>query len=273
MLGCSPSWSSNSSSGWAPRLDRLRWRMSCHRCGLSRNWRRLSCRRGSLRSLRRTKEVAVRPSHLLQRPRPGSSCRWRLWRSSGSRQRRINTRSDGRLRLGQENVSPASGAALLALEPRAQAVEVENVATLELLGRLVWSALHRCARRRSCRRSRRIRRLRRPVLGSVGDRWGGIRRDHLVSTDDARLVSLTLHLRRRGVGVQGVHVLGGTAVANEVLAAGQEGPAGHPYVSEDVEGQAVVRDDDEEEGEVCEQLEQVCGGSAGAPIRIVMDSP
>lgn len=94
-----------------------------------------------------------------------------------------------------EDVAATCGTALLAFEPGAEAVKVEDVAARELLGRLVGAILWR-------------------VLG-LALAW-----DHLLATDNARVVTHTLELLGRSIRVELVHVASCPAVADEVAATG-----------------------------------------------------
>ena len=74
--------------------------------------------------------------------------------------------------------------------------------------------------------------------------------NHLFSTDDTSSIAECLHLLRSGVGVQRIHIASRASVADEIRASRQERAESHVDVSKDMEGQAVVEQDDSEEGEV-----------------------
>jgi len=65
-------------------------------------------------------------------------------------------------------------------------------------------------------------------------------RNHLLPTDDARVVAKRCHVLRRGVGVHRIHVASSTSIPDEIGAPREERPEGHVHVSENMKGQAVV---------------------------------
>jgi hypothetical protein len=113
--------------------------------------------------------------------------------------------------------------ALLAFEPHAQAAEVERMAAGEPLGP--------------------------PACSAVG-------RPELVPADDAD--ALLGHLGGARIRIARLHVARRRPVLDERAEPRDEGARGQVEVAEDVEGQAGVNEDDDEEGEVDDELEKVC---------------
>jgi hypothetical protein len=62
----------------------------------------------------------------------------------------------------------------------------------------------------------------------------------------------------RRVGVELVHVAGGATVAHQVCTARKEAAERHVYVAKNVNGEAIVEEDDNKEDEVGEELGKVC---------------
>lgn len=152
-------------------------------------------------------------------------------------------------------------AALLTLEPAAQAVEVEDVPARQLLRRVVR------ARPRRLDRLLRVIHRRRWLRGGFGrrsrvGRWRCFSRRwaelHVFAADDARLVGHGVHLFAGRVRVQRVHVARRLAEAAEVAHFEEERAQRDVDVAEDVEREAVEREDEAEEEEVGAELEEVC---------------
>ena len=137
-------------------------------------------------------------------------------------------------------------ARLLPLEPRPKAPEVEKVAARELL------------RAHPSRRSAR----------------------HVFSADDAHVVA-GFEFLRGAVREPLVEIRGDFPVSDELADATAEIAKRHVQVAHQVHGQAVVREDDEEEGEVDEQMHEIrheleikheCALVIPPPVHPVVDS-
>lgn len=143
-------------------------------------------------------------------------------------------------------------------------MKVEDMAALELFGRFVRaggagsrSDGSGIGRNGGAIRVGSLVTVRRRIVGGCNSR----RSDHFFPADNARFVSLPLHLLGCGVCVLRIHVPRCTTVAHQILTTGKEGATGHVDVPKDVEWEAIVCDDHEEEGEVREEFEQVCSVS------------
>jgi hypothetical protein len=73
---------------------------------------------------------------------------------------------------------------------------------------------------------------------------------HLLSADDTRPIASPLDLLGAGIWVERIHVAGRSTIADEITDAAEERAECHVDVAENVEGEAVVEEDDGEKGEV-----------------------
>ena len=139
--------------------------------------------------------------------------------------------------------------ALLALEPGAQTLEVEDMAAGELLGRHVRTISRWLLLLVFCT----VRRL-----GFWSRLIGSVTGLHLLAADDASTIG---HLREFSfccVGISPVHVAGSIVVADERAEAGDEGARSDENVTDDVQGKTVEGEDDHEERHVGCELEEIC---------------
>ncbi len=134
-------------------------------------------------------------------------------------------------------VHSPSRTTLLPLQPAPQTMKVKDMPTTQLLRRVIRSGY---------------------LDVSIPFRLPRYANHHLLPTDDARLIAQPLHLFSRSIGVESVHIPRGSTISDQVAASGEEGSKGHVDVSEDVKGDAVVKEDDCEEREVGEEFYEVC---------------
>jgi hypothetical protein len=80
---------------------------------------------------------------------------------------------------------------------------------------------------------------------------------HLFPADDTHAISQPIHVLLRRIRVLGVHIPRCAPIADQVRASGYEGSESHPDVSEDMEGDTVIEEDDGEEREVGEEFGKV----------------
>lgn len=86
----------------------------------------------------------------------------------------------------------------------------------------------------------------------------GTANDHVLTTDDASPISERSHIFGRGVGIPRVHIARRSAVADKVAHASKEGTTRGVDISDDVERETKVGQDERKEREVGCELEKVC---------------
>lgn len=126
-------------------------------------------------------------------------------------------------------------------------MKMENMTARQFLWRII----------RSTPRRSRLHRYRLSLLSRSGY-FGRSTILHILPTNDTSAIDHVGHFLSRRIGVKLVHVVGRSSEAAEISELGDEGAKGDVDVAENVEGKSVECENEAEEGEVGDELEEVC---------------